>query len=47
MTNNAAPVMASGNWPEPPKYTAAAIDSAASDKTAITADAGGLVAAIP
>jgi hypothetical protein len=33
MTNNPAPVMASGICPVPPKYTATAIDNAASATT--------------
>ncbi len=33
--------MANGNCPCPPKYTAPAMDAAASDNTATTADAGG------
>ena len=47
MTNNTAPVIASGNCPVPPKYTPAAIDSAASENTAMTADADGLLVPIP
>jgi len=43
MTNNKAPVIASGNCPVPPKYTPPAIDSAANAKTAVTKAAEGLL----
>jgi hypothetical protein len=46
MTNNTVPVIASGSWPFPPKYTATAIDAAAATNTATTAASGGLLTAI-
>ena len=47
MTNNTAPVIANGSWPVPPKYTPAAIDSAASDRTAVTSGCGRLAGTHP
>jgi hypothetical protein len=46
MTNNAVPVIASGNCPFPPKYTAAAMHAAAADNTATTAAKDGLLVPI-
>jgi hypothetical protein len=47
MTNNTVPVIASGSWPFPPKYTATTIDAAAADNTATTAATGGFLFPIP
>ena len=47
MTNNTAPVIANGNWPVPPKYTPAAIDSRGQRQDGCDVDADGLVEPIP
>ena len=46
MTNKAEPVIANGNCPDPPKYTAPAIDTAAALNTAATRANGGLLVLI-